>query len=67
MKRETEDAHIYFPKPVINELRRWAKINRRSLTAETVIAVEDYILKMRAASETGEPTTARNGRKESRK
>jgi hypothetical protein len=43
MKRETEDTHIYFPKKVLTELRKWAKVNRRSVTAETIIAVEKYI------------------------
>lgn len=49
MKREdTEDTHIYFPKKVLNELRKWAKVNRRSVTAETIIAVEQYIERLRA-------------------
>lgn len=48
MKRaETEDTHIYFPKKVLTELRKWAGINRRSVTAETVIAVEEYVQRMR--------------------
>jgi len=48
MKRQdTEDTHIYFPKKVLNELRKWAKVNRRSVTAETVIAVERYVEEMR--------------------
>lgn len=47
MKRDTEDAHIYFPKKVLTELRKWAAINRRSVTAETVVAVEEYVQRMR--------------------
>lgn len=48
MKRqETEDTHIYFPKKVLTELRKWAGINRRSVTAETIIAVEEHITRMR--------------------
>jgi len=48
MKRQdTEDTHIYFPKKVLNELRKWAKVNRRSVTAETIIAVERHIEQMR--------------------
>lgn len=44
MKRgDTEDTHIYFPKKVLTELRKWAAVNRRSLTAETVVAVEQYV------------------------
>lgn len=47
MKRDVEDTHIYFPKKVLTELRKWAAINRRSVTAETVIAVEEYVQRMR--------------------
>lgn len=47
MKRDVEDAHIYFPKKVLTELRKWAAINRRSVTAETVVAVEEYVQRMR--------------------
>lgn len=54
---ETEDTHIYFPKKVLNELRKWAKVNRRSVTAETVIAVEQYVQKMR--TENGKPKGAK--------
>lgn len=49
MKRDVEDAHIYFPKKVLTELRKWAVINRRSLTAETVVAVEEYVQRLREA------------------
>lgn len=47
MRRDVEDAHIYFPKKVLTELRKWAAINRRSVTAETVVAVEEYVQRMR--------------------
>lgn len=58
MKRQdTEDTHIYFPKKVLNELRKWAKVNRRSVTAETVVAVERYVEQMRA--ENGSKTKER--------
>lgn len=57
MRREIEDAHIYFPKKVLTELRKWAAVNRRSVTAETVIAVEEYIQRMRAEK------SSQNGRK----
>lgn len=43
MKRETKDtqeAHIYFPKEVYEALRELAQRNRRSVTAEVIIAVE---------------------------
>jgi len=47
MPRTTEDTHIYFPKKVLAELRKWAKINRRTVTAETIIAVEKHVEQMR--------------------
>jgi hypothetical protein len=51
MKRDVEDAHIYFPRKVLVELRKCAKVNRRSVTAETVIAVEEYIARMRETND----------------
>lgn len=56
MRRDdTEDTHIYFPKKVLNELRKWAKVNRRSVTAETVIAVERHVQQLRTESKLKEP------------
>lgn len=49
-RQETEDTHIYFPKKVLTELRKWAKLNRRSVTAETIIAVEKHVAEMRATN-----------------
>lgn len=46
-RQETEDTHIYFPKKVLTELRKWAAINRRSVTGETIVAVEEYVQRMR--------------------
>jgi len=43
MKRETEDAHIYFPVKVLNGMRKLARENRRSVSAEMVIAAERHI------------------------
>jgi hypothetical protein len=43
MQRETKDVHIYIPVKVLNGIRKLAERNRRSVTAEVVIAVEDYI------------------------
>jgi hypothetical protein len=47
MKRETEDAHIYFPVKVLNDMRKLAKENRRSVSAEMIIAAERYIAENR--------------------
>lgn len=44
-KTETRDTHVYFPLKVWLALKRLAKTNRRSLTAEIVIAVEERLAK----------------------
>lgn len=59
MKREVKDTHVYFPVKVLNRIRKLAAVNRRSVTAEIVIAVEDYI-KERYANEP--PTSTRKER-----
>lgn len=43
MKRDTKDVHIYFPLKVLNQLKRLAGRNRRSVSAEIVIAVEEKL------------------------
>lgn len=43
MGKELQDTHIYFPLKVWRALKRLAKENRRSLSAEVVIAVEEKI------------------------
>lgn len=43
MKRAFKDVHVYFPPKVLTELKKLAKRNRRSVTAEVVIAVEKHI------------------------
>jgi hypothetical protein len=50
MKRGVKDTHIYFPVKVLAELKKLAAVNRRSVSAEIVVAVEDYI-KERYANE----------------
>lgn len=48
-----EDAHIYFPKKVLDELRKWAERNRRSVTAETIIAVEAHLANLKTTTKNG--------------
>ncbi len=43
MKREVKDVHIYFPTNVLQKLKKLAERNRRSVSAEIVIAVESHI------------------------
>jgi hypothetical protein len=58
MKREVKDTHIYFPVKVLGELKKLAVSNRRSLSAEIVIAVERHVAEARAAN----GSKARGGR-----
>jgi hypothetical protein len=50
VKRQVEDTHIYFPIKVLNAMRKLAARNRRSVSAEMVIAAERHI-------ETEQPAT----------
>jgi hypothetical protein len=43
MKGQVKDAHIYFPVKVLNQLKKLADRNRRSVSAEIVIAVEEKL------------------------
>lgn len=43
MKRQVKDTHIYFPGAVFEAIKRLAGINRRSISAEIVIAVEGHL------------------------
>lgn len=47
MRKPFKDVHVYFPPKVLADLKRLAKQNRRSVTAETVIAVERHVEQMR--------------------
>lgn len=49
MKREYKDTHIYFPPKLLDDLKKLAAKNRRSVTAEVIIAVEDRIKGMKDA------------------
>ena len=43
MKGEVKDTHIYFPAKVLAQLKKMAADNRRSVSAEIVMAVESRI------------------------
>ena len=45
MKGQVKDTHIYFPVKVLNQLKKLADRNRRSVSAEIVIAVEEKLNK----------------------
>lgn len=43
MKGQIKDTHIYFPVKVLTELKKMAERNRRSVSAEIVMAVEEKL------------------------
>lgn len=61
MKRDVKDAHIYFPARVLKDIKRIAERNRRTVTAEVVIAVESYIAESK--SENGRPAAGKGREK----
>jgi hypothetical protein len=50
MKRDVKDTHIYFPVKVLDGMRKLAERNRRTVSAEMVIAAERHIAAERPAT-----------------
>lgn len=50
MKKETKDTHIYIPVEMYEALKKVAEINRRSISTEVVIAVEQHVQNKRRKS-----------------
>lgn len=61
MKRDVKDTHIYFPVKVLTGVKKMAQANRRSVTAEIVLAMENKVREWQ--SEGQGPLTATNGSK----
>lgn len=59
MKANVKDAHVYFPVKVLQEIKKIAERNRRSVSAEMIIAAERYIAESK--SDNGRPA-ARKGK-----
>jgi len=43
MSRQFKDTHIYFPPAVFDRMKQLATLNRRSMSAEVIIAVEEHL------------------------
>jgi hypothetical protein len=43
MRRETKEAHVYFPAKVMTDIKKMAQANRRSISAEIVLAMENKV------------------------
>lgn len=41
--KDTKDTHIYFPAKVHAEVKKMAQANRRTVSAEIVLAVEEKV------------------------
>jgi hypothetical protein len=64
MKPQTKDVHVYFPVQVLSDLKKLAKENRRSASAEIVMAVENKVRewKSRGDSATNGTRKEKSGR-----
>ena len=51
MRRDVKDTHVYFPVKLLAELKRMAAANRRTVSAEIVMAVEVRVEGWRAEGE----------------
>lgn len=51
MKPQVKDAHVYFPIKVLNDLKKMAKENRRSVSAEIIMAVESKVREWKSKGE----------------
>ena len=43
MKRDVKDTHIYFPSKVLLDVKKMAAANRRTVSAEIVLAMENKV------------------------
>ena len=43
MKRQVQDTHIYFPVQVLKDVKKMAQANRRTVSAEIVLALENKV------------------------
>lgn len=43
MSRQFKDTHIYFPPAIFDRMKQLAELNRRSMSAEVIIAVEEHL------------------------
>jgi hypothetical protein len=43
MRQETKEAHVYFPAKVMTDIKKMAQANRRSVSAEIVLAMENKV------------------------
>ena len=43
MKQQVKDAHVYFPAKVMADIKKMAQANRRSVSAEIVLAMENKV------------------------
>jgi hypothetical protein len=61
MRRETKEAHVYFPAKVMTDIKKMAQANRRSVSAEIVLAMENKVCEWKSRG------SGTNGSKEQNK
>ncbi len=54
MKQQTKDTHIYFPLKVFAKVKKMAETNRRSISAEIVLAMENKVREWEASGQKGD-------------
>lgn len=53
MKAAVKDTHIYFPVKVLEGIKKLAALNRRTVSAEIVIAVERHVAQAKDYAKAG--------------
>jgi hypothetical protein len=43
MKEQVKDTHLYFPARLLRDIKKMAVTNRRTMTAEVVLAMENKV------------------------
>lgn len=61
MKIQTKDTHIYFPVKVLTDLKKMAAANRRSVSAEIVLAVENKVREWKSQGQGENGNKAKGG------
>jgi hypothetical protein len=59
MKRDIKDTHIYFPVKVLADVKKMAQANRRTVSAEIVLAMENKVREWKAQGQGGSLTNGR--------
>jgi hypothetical protein len=62
MKEQVKDTHLYFPARLLRDIKKMAVTNRRTMTAEVVLAMENKVREWKSqgqGTENGRPATGK--------